>query len=88
MTAASTTDPRPIDTTDPSHPWEMDFTEAKQMMTIILRDNVDTSEEVELYAQMGAFLQSPLFDQLIECQRLAFCCRQQGQEVSTNDKGN
>ncbi len=73
-----TADPQPIG--HPSHAWNMDFTEAKAMMTVILRDNVDTPEELELYAQLGAFMQSPLFDQLIECQRLAFCCRQQGQE--------
>ncbi len=76
------------DITGPTQPWNMDFTEAKAMMTIILRDNVDTPEEVELYAQLGAFLQSPLFNQLIECQRLAFCCRQQGQGASVDDKSD
>lgn len=73
------------DVNHPSHPWNMDFDEAKEMMITGMRDFAETREEVEVYAQVGAFLRTGLFDQMISHQRTVFLARQILQEEQAND---
>ena len=76
MTKPNTTTDPATDVNHPSHSWNMDFTEAKEMMITGMRDFAETCEEVEVYAQVGAFLRTGLFDQLIDHQRTVFFARQ------------
>lgn len=81
-------DPATDPTTDvnhPSHSWNMDFTEAKEMMITGMRDFAETPEEVEVYAQVGAFLRTGLFDQLIDHQRTVFLARQKLQQEQNDE---
>lgn len=79
-----TTDPM-TDVNHRSHPWNMEFNEAKEMMITGMRDFAETPEEVEVFAQVGAFLRIGLFDQLIQHQRTAFLARQKLKKEDTND---
>jgi hypothetical protein len=68
---------------DPSHIWNMvetpEFEEAKLSMTIGMRDWAETPEEIEIYAHLGAFLQSPWFLEFVTLQRRLYAARRQGQ---------
>lgn len=73
------TDPGLLPIDDRSHVWNMvgtpEWEEAKQMMTIGMRDWAETPQEVEIYAQLATFIQSILFTNLIDSQRLCHLAR-------------
>ena len=69
----------PVD--HPDQPWNMDFAEAKLMLYCFLRDVAETREEKELVVMLYCFMNSALWDQLIEWQRIGHLARDRGTPI-------
>ncbi len=54
------------------HPWDMDLSDAKEMMIVIMRDNAETPEEVEVYSQLSAMVRLGWIEHVLQQQKKAF----------------
>lgn len=57
---------------DPSLPWNMDLTTAKEVMIIFMRDIAQSPEEVEVYCQLGAMARLGWIEHVLKQQRADF----------------
>lgn len=61
---------------DPSHPWNLNLTEAKEMMIVGMRDFAETREEVEVYVQLGTMSRLGWIEHVLRQQKNAFIRKQ------------
>lgn len=78
MTAPATTEQTPT-----QHPWDMDLTEAKEMMITIMRENAETPEEVEVYSQLGTMVRMGWIEHVLRQQKNAHLREQAKVETAT-----
>ncbi len=85
-----TTNARPLSelpVNHPDQPWNIDFTEAKLMLQCFMRDSAEQANdeqakaEQELCVMLTCFMNSTLFDQMLDWQRIAHLARARGTPI-------